>query len=112
MKVNVVAIDDHEVALIGLRQMLGASEKCALVAGHHTLAESLALIRDPSAPSVDVVLLDLRLGDGSDPYFNATRLQETGVAVLAYSSLESPYLVRRALQAGVVGIIEKTASGT
>ncbi len=109
MKVNVVAIDDHEVALIGLRQMLGSSEGCELVGAHHTLDEALALIRDPAAPSVDVVLLDLRLGDSSDPYFNATQLQEAGVRVLAYSSLESPYLVRRALQAGVAGVIEKTA---
>ena len=110
MKVNVVAIDDHEVALIGLAHMLGASVRCELVGAYHSISEVLAHIQEGDRPHVDVVLLDLRLTDGSDPYLNATMLQEAGVTVLVYSSLESPFLVRRALQAGVAGVVEKSAT--
>lgn len=102
---NVVAIDDHEVALIGLTNMLGASSRCELVGAYHAIGEVLAHIHDTDRPRVDVVLLDLRPADGSDPYLNATMLQEAGATVLVYSSLESPFLVRRALQAGAAGAV-------
>lgn len=109
MKVNVVAIDDHEVALIGLAHMLEASTRCELVGAYNTVSEALTHIQDQGRSPVDVVLLDLRLADGGDPYINATALHEAGVTVLIYSSLESPFLVRRALQAGVAGVVEKSA---
>lgn len=108
MKVNVAAVDDHEVALLGLAHMLDGSAGCVLVGAYHGVVEVLDHIGDPQRPQVDVVLLDLRLADGSDPYINAMALQEAGATVLVYSSLESPFLVRRALQAGVAGVVEKS----
>lgn len=109
MNANVVAIDDHEVALAGLHHMLQFAQDCTLVGAYHTVREALAHLHDPALPRPDAVLLDLRLHDGSDPFINATVLQEAGLPVLIYSSLESPYLVRRALHAGVVGVVEKSA---
>lgn len=44
-------------------------------------------------------MLDLRLADSSDPYFNVLSFQESDIPVLIFSSLESPYLIRRTLQA-------------
>lgn len=111
MNINVVAIDDHEVALLGLGQILRDDPQCELVGAYHSVAQAAEHVRDASRPPVDVALLDLRLADGSDPFFNATQLQEAGARVLIYSSLESPFLVRRALRAGVVGIVEKSAGG-
>ncbi|MCS5479498.1 response regulator transcription factor [Corynebacterium sp. YIM 101645] len=110
MHVNVVAIDDHEVALLGLEQMLRASGECTLVGTYHSVPRALAHMRAPDAPTVHVALLDLRLADGSDPLINAEALHGAGMTVLVYSSLESPFLLRRALQAGVAGAVEKTAS--
>lgn len=109
MTVNVVAIDDHEVALLGLHQMLGSTPHCTLVGTYHHLQEALDHLHDPARENVDVVMLDLRLADGSDPYLNAVQLQQAGAHVLIYSSLESPFLVRRALRAGVAGVVEKSA---
>lgn len=48
---------------------------------------------------VDLVVLGLRLADTSDPMLN--------VPVLIFSSLEGPYLVRRALSAGPAGGAEE-----
>lgn len=111
MDIKVVAVDDHEVALIGLEQMLGASPRCSLVGAYHSIHEAMERLTDDSLPEVDVALLDLRLTDGSDPFLNATNLQEAGAKVLVYSSLESPFLVRRALRAGVAGVVEKSVAG-
>ncbi|WP_313286728.1 LuxR C-terminal-related transcriptional regulator [Corynebacterium vitaeruminis] len=44
------------------------------------------------------------------PFFNVATLREEGMEVLVFSSLESPYLLRRALQAGVTGVVDKTSS--
>ncbi|RNE48415.1 response regulator transcription factor [Corynebacterium alimapuense] len=109
MKLNVVAIDDHEIALLGLGQLLAAAEEIDLVGTYNTVGEVLSFIKGPAKPTVDVVLLDLRLADASDPFVNATQLQEAGVRVLVYSSLESPFLIRRALHAGVAGLVEKSS---
>lgn len=110
MNINVVAIDDHEVALLGLGQLLREDSRCKLVGTFHSVGRATEHLQDASRPPVDVALLDLRLADGSDPFFNATQLQEAGARVLIYSSLESPFLVRRALRAGVVGVVEKSAN--
>lgn len=111
MDIKVVAVDDHEVALIGLEQMLSTSPRCSLVGAYHSIHEAMERLTDDSLPEVDVALLDLRLTDGSDPFLNATNLQEAGAKVLVYSSLESPFLVRRALRAGVAGVVEKSVAG-
>ncbi|QGU07064.1 Transcriptional regulatory protein UhpA [Corynebacterium occultum] len=108
MTIRVLAIDDHQVTLLGVRSILAAAEGFEFVGGHYTLAEALDQINDPDQPEIDVVLLDLRLGPDSDPYDNVQALVATGVEVLIYSSLESPFLVRRAMSAGVAGILEKS----
>ena len=63
-----------------------------------------------SVREVDVVLLDLRLADLSMPYNNAKALIDKKLKVLVYSSLESPYLIRDVLRAGVHGVFEKNRS--
>lgn len=63
-----------------------------------------------SLHKVDVVLLDLRLADLSMPYDNAKALIDKKLKVLVYSSLESPYLIRDVLRAGVHGVFEKNRS--
>ncbi|MGP6173463.1 response regulator [Corynebacterium sp. A21] len=109
MSVNVLAIDDHQVTQMGVRSILSKAEGMHLVGAHYTVAEALTQIKDPNQPEIHVVLLDLRLGPDSDPYSNVLALTEAGVEVLIYSSLESPFLVRRAITAGVAGVLEKSA---
>lgn len=110
MNIKVVAIDDHTAALAGVGQILGETPNCELVGTVNTVDQALDRIHQVIPTDIDVVLLDLRLSDGSDPYNNATLLMSTGVHVLVYSSMESPFLVRRALKAGVSGVVDKSAN--
>lgn len=108
MKYNIVAVDDHEVTLSGISTILDADGRCAVSAATATVDEACDFITaHPEA--TDLVLLDLRLADGSDPYYNVARFLELNVPVLIFSSLESPYLARRALQAGAAGVLQKSA---
>ncbi|APT84285.1 response regulator transcription factor [Corynebacterium aquilae] len=107
MTLHVVAIDDHDVALMGVSAVIETCPNAVLVGTFHSVSEFLSS-RAEGAVRVDVVLLDLRLGDGSDPFDNVVALQDAGFAVLVFSSLESPYLLRRAMLAGVGGVIQKS----
>lgn len=109
MSINVIAVDDHQVALFGIERIISQAEDINLVGTYRTVADALARMKDPGQELVDVILLDLRLGTDSDPLENTLELVEAGGRVLAYSSLDSPYLMRRAMAGGVAGMVEKTA---
>lgn len=60
-------------------------------------------------PVPHVVLLDLRLADGSDPERNIASLSVAGVRVVVHSSTESPETVRAVIKAGAFGYVTKAA---
>lgn len=98
----VVIIDDHQVMGLGVRDAL-------LDAG---VAEEVLWLPGLSAaelPEGVVVVLDLRLGDGSSPRANVAALFEAGYPVIVYTSAENPYLVREAVEAGALSIVRKSA---
>lgn len=107
---NVLAVDDHEVALAGIDAILRASGDCDLVGSFSTVDEACVYITARDDIRMNIVLLDLRLADNSDPYLNVHRFHALDIPVLVFSSLEDPYLTRRALLAGSAGVIEKSAS--
>lgn len=109
MSYQIVAVDDHEVTLSGIAAIVRADGRCTLAAAVGTVDQASDFIAAHPETSVDLVMLDLRLADGSDPYFNVMSFQESGIPVLIFSSLESPYLIRRALQAGAAGVMQKSA---
>ena len=57
----------------------------------------------------DLVVLDLRLDDGSAPSENVRRLADSGAIVLVLTSGESPDLVRDVARADVAGVLRKSA---
>ena len=105
--VTVVVADDHDVVWIGL---VGAARvgtgRPVRLRGHATSAAALlALVeREP----VDVVVLDLALGDGSDPGETVARVVAAGSRVLVYSVLDNPRLIRSALAGGAHGLSRKS----
>ncbi|MDR7329208.1 response regulator transcription factor [Corynebacterium guangdongense] len=103
MTITVAAVDDHGATLVGISHALRGRDDIEYLGGF-TSPHEIEAVGVP-----DVVLLDLRLHDSSDPFINATTLTELGCRVLVYSSLESPYLIRRALLAGVHGVLDKSA---
>lgn len=97
-------VEDHESQIFGLRAMLAETDDLELVASGATVAELLARAGD-----LDLVVLDLRLGDGSMPEDNVARLRAAGVECLVVSAAEEPYLVQSAARAGVLGVLRKSA---
>ena len=99
---SVGIVDDHEVTVLGVVALLAETPDLR-VAGHGaTVGELLA-----AGEAHDVVVLDLRLADGSNPRDNVATLIATGARVLAYTSGEDPALVRAAARAGICGMVRK-----
>ena len=102
-EIKVAIIDDHEAIRVGMASAIAAAgESVEVVARAATVAEFLE--QDHEA---DVVLLDLHLGDDSDPKANAESLQAEGYRVLVYSIADNVRMLRRALAGGADGVCRK-----
>ncbi|AUH67544.1 MULTISPECIES: response regulator transcription factor [Gordonia] len=97
-------VEDHESMVLGVRAMLDGHVGLSLMASSDTVEGLLA-----QQVCLDLVLLDLRLADGSSPTANIEALHDAGLSVLVYTGAENPYLVRLAAKAGVLGIVRKSA---
>lgn len=102
--VTVGLVEDHSLMRQGVAALLTGASGITYVGGYAHLAELLA------TATPDIILLDLRLGDGSDPASNVTTATSAGSKVLIFTSAEDPYAVRVACQAGAAGVIRKSDS--
>lgn len=103
-EIRVAIIDDHEAIRVGIGSALAAAgTDVRLVGGAATVSSFLA----GDVDEVDVVLLDLNLGDDSDPKDNAETLRAEGFRVLVYSIADNVRLLRRALAGGADGVCRK-----
>ena len=101
---RVILIDDHEVIALALREALAAEPDLEFVGVAPTVADALALVGRAGG----IAVLDLRLTDGSSPVRNVERLIEAGFDVVAYTSGESPYLLRLAAQTPILALVRKS----
>lgn len=101
---RVILIDDHEVIALALREALAAEPDLEFVGVAPTVADALAL----AGRAGGIAVLDLRLTDGSSPVRNVERLIEAGFDVVAYTSGESPYLLRLAAQTPILALVRKS----
>lgn len=104
--VRVALVDDHEAVRLGLQVAL-ADRGHDFVAAASSVAELVGQLR---GREVDVVVLDLSLGDGSTITDNVKAAQGLGAAVLVYSIADRVALIREALAAGAAGVIPKASS--
>jgi two-component system response regulator DevR len=102
---RVAFVDDHELTLKGFLHLLKEDSELELVAAVSTVEELTALQCRP-----DLVVLDLRLSDGSSPGDNVDAICRLGAGVLVLTSGEDPRLIRAAARAGVLGIVRKSES--
>jgi two-component system uhpT operon response regulator UhpA len=102
--VRVGIVDDHRLVLDALRSWLAAEAEDVAVEIAVTSWE--ALLEHPLFP-VDVVLLDLELGDGVPVGSKIVRLGTAGVAVVVIGSFADPRRVRECLAAGASGYVPK-----
>jgi len=101
-------VEDHESVAIGLTAMLSGEPDLEVVHSARTVAGLL----EWTGPDLDLdlVILDLRLADGSAPEDNVRTLREGGAEVLVFTGAENPFLVRSAAKAGVLGVLRKSES--
>ncbi|WP_221585439.1 response regulator transcription factor [Microbacterium sp. G2-8] len=100
-------IDDHESVRLGLEAALARDGVSVEFTGA-TVDEYARFRRDAGAAPVDIVLLDLTLGDGSTVTENVMRLACES-AVIIHSVADRPGTVREGLAAGAVGVISKAS---
>jgi two-component system response regulator DevR len=103
--IRVLVVDDHRVVRAGVVAILGDHSGLEVVGEAGSMAEAILLV-DRVSP--DLVLMDLRLPDGSGVEA-CRRLKAKGVEskVVVLTSYVEPNLVFEALEAGVDGYVLK-----
>ena len=102
---RVALIDDHEIVARGFAGLFATIPDIEVVATVATVAELRALVPDGQ---VDLVILDLRLSDGSTVSDNVDGLRATGAEVLAFTGGDDATLMRAAARSGVLGVVRKS----
>lgn len=106
---RVLIVDDSEVVRMGLRALLGAETSLNLVGEAHNVASA---IEAATKHQPDIVLLDIRLPDGTG--FEACRriLQRSpDTRVLVLTSVADEHVVDDAIRAGAHGYLLKEVHG-
>lgn len=101
---RVALVDDHEIVALALEPTIAATPGFTFL-GVATTVDGLLT----AFPDVELVILDLRLADGSSPISNVEKLTNAGASVVAFTSGENPYLVRLVANTAVLGIVRKSA---
>ncbi|WP_231443067.1 response regulator [Brevibacterium zhoupengii] len=106
MTIRVILVDDHPVVRAGLRSVIDAPDHIAVIGEASTGEEALDLV-DEFAP--DVVLCDLRLGEGIDGIEVTKRLnaRPSKPAVLILTTFDNDSEIVAALNAGAAGYLLK-----
>ena len=107
---RIVLVDDHDLVREGLRSLLGGFEDIDVVGEASDVDSAVAEVMRLEP---DLVLLDLRLGDGSGVDV-AARLRSGGSAtrILVLSVHDASRNLRQSLAAGADGYLLKSTSGT
>ncbi len=101
---RVALVDDHAIVEVAFRAALADVPSVEFLGVSSTVGDLLT-----EHPDAELVVLDLRLADGSSPISNVSSLREHGMRAIAYTSGEDPYLVRLVARTEVLGIVRKSA---
>lgn len=106
---QVIIADDHPLFRTAMRQAVASVLDNAAIAE----AESLPTLEQVAEqhPDADVVLLDLKM-PGATGFSSLLMLRQKhpGLPVIIVSAADDPVVVRRAMDFGAVGFIQKSAS--
>lgn len=100
--IRIAIVDNDKLVPAGLRALLADAPEITVTHTASTVTDYLA-----AGPAADVVLLDLRLEDGTDPAANVAALNATGAAVLIISVHGDRRHVRATIRAGASGYLVK-----
>ena len=107
--IRVLIVDDSEVVRMGLRALLGADRALAVIDEAHNVASG---VKSAAKHRPDVVLLDIRLPDGTG--FDACRrILECSpkTRVLVLTSVADEDVIDNAIRAGAHGYLLKEVHG-
>ncbi|MGW9628741.1 response regulator [Microbacterium sp. NPDC055521] len=107
---TVALIDDHESVRLGLEAACLREGDERVVFSGATVKEYLTWRATSAEPPVDVVVLDLTLGDGTTVTENVATLVADGASVVIHSVADRPASVRAALAAGAAGVVSKSSA--
>lgn len=102
---RIAHVDDHETVQLGLASLLADQPDLELVTSVSTVDTLLDQL-----PTIDLVILDIRLSDGSTVERNLGLLRAYDTRVLAFTAADNPSELRAASRAGVLGIVRKSES--
>jgi two-component system response regulator DevR len=103
--VRVLIVDDHEVVRVGLRTLLSQAPSIEVVGEAATASDAIA---ETTRLLPDVVLLDVRLGEGNGfDVCRAIQKLERDVRVLVLTSFADDEVVVQAISAGADGYLLK-----
>jgi DNA-binding NarL/FixJ family response regulator len=107
MSFRLVVADDHEVIRSGLRTVLAGSE-FEIVGEAATCDEAVRLA---CSDGIDVVLLDIRFGDGDGlNALSRMKVERPQLPVLIFSAYDNPTFVARAVALQAAGYLLKSVS--
>jgi len=110
--IRIGIVDDHPVVRQGIGALLDAQPDLEVVGGAGTIGEAEALLE---AESVDVLLLDIRLGTESGLHFLDRAMPGSGSsgpgrpAVVVLSAYDYPQYSEAAFRLGAAGFVVKSA---
>ncbi len=107
MTIRILLVDDHPIVVRGLRALVASESDLTIEGEATTLAQAREVL---GRAVVDVVLLDIRLPDGSgfDLLHEVSRLASPP-AFIMLSTFETPQYVDAAIRQGASGYLLKTA---
>ncbi|MGC4174187.1 response regulator [Demequina sp.] len=100
---RIALVEDHALIAIGFRDLV-ASQPDLILAG---MVENVAQLTTIEG-HLDLVVLDLRLADGSLPQDNVKAIHERGAHVLVYTGAEDRRMIQSAARSGALGLIRKS----
>lgn len=102
---SIALVEDHALIAIGFRDLIAQADDLLLVGMVETVKDVADL-----GQQLDLVVLDLRLSDGSKPEDNVRAIHELGAHVLIYTGAEDRRLIQSAARSGALGLIRKSVS--
>ncbi len=101
---RIALVEDHALISRGFADLMETAPDIELVRMVDTV-ENLSDLGE----SLDLVVLDLRLSDGSAPEENVAAIHNLGASVLIYTGAEDRRLIQQAARSGALGLIRKSA---